>query len=63
MAGIKLDYVIMLSAGVVGLGVIVGGIARVVNFLWKLDRRLLQVESKLDDISRTLDLKIRKIAG
>lgn len=63
MAGITLNYVIMLSAGVVGLGIIVGGIARVVNFLWKLDRRLLQVESKLDDISRTLDLKIRKIAG
>lgn len=58
-----MNYVIMLSAGVVGLGIIVGGIARVVNFLWKLDRRLLQVESKLDDISRTLDLKIRKIAG
>ena len=58
-----MNYVIMLSAGVVGLGIIVGSIARVVNFLWKLDRRLLQVESKLDDISRTLDLKIRKIAG
>lgn len=58
-----MNYVIMLSAGVVGLGIIVGGIARVVNFLWKLDRRLLQVESKLDDISRILDLKIRKIAG
>lgn len=56
-----MNYVIVLSAGLVGLGVIVGGIARVVNFLWKLDRRLLQVESKLDDISRVLDLKIRKM--